>query len=340
MSHIFDALQKAEAGNNPSGKGHAPTATELLARAERRATEQWKAENASAAFSAGEMEKLTDELPGAAADASVLSLSGISAVLNSASPEQPFATMPEFPRAEVRFSPESRLVSVEEKESAGAEAFRLLAVRLRRLRRERPLKRVLVTSTIPQEGKSFTTANLACTIASTTRQKTLLVDGDLRRASSVQVFGMKPLPGLTELLQGKQSLTASIYRLEQPGIWILPPGKGSGNPLELLQTGALNAAMSQLEKWFDWIVIDSPPILPMADTSVWERFADGIILVTRRGITRRKYLQKGLAAIEPAKLIGALLNSSSSTNEVYDYYYHRRPEGEPESSRSSTGLLS
>ena len=79
--------------------------------------------------------------------------------------------------------------------------------------------------------------------------------------------------------------------------------------------------MEQLEAWFDWIVIDSPPVLPLADTSLWSRLADGIVLVTRKGTTEKQQLQRGLEAIEKSKLLGALVNSSAST--AHSNYYQR-----------------
>ena len=78
--------------------------------------------------------------------------------------------------------------------------------------------------------------------------------------------------------------------------------------------------MDQLAAWFDWIVIDSPPVLPLADTSVWMRLADGVLLATRQGITEKRQLVRGLEAVEPKKLIGALVNSSNNA-AAGDYYY-------------------
>jgi Mrp family chromosome partitioning ATPase len=88
----------------------------------------------------------------------------------------------------------------------------------------------------------------------------------------------------------------------------------------VLQSVKLNALMSQLADWFECIVIDSPPVLPLADTSVWMRLADGIVLVARQGITEKKQLQRGLEAIEPQKLVGALLNCSK--NQAHSHYYY------------------
>ena len=116
------------------------------------------------------------------------------------------------------------------------------------------------------------------------------------------------------------SLVKNMYRLEGAGIWILPAGNATGDSLEMLQSGRTIPMMSQLTNWFDWIVIDSPPILPLADTSVWTNMADGILLVTRQGTTQKRQLKRGLEALATQKVIGAILNSAKSVEKT-DYYY-------------------
>ncbi len=109
--------------------------------------------------------------------------------------------------------------------------------------------------------------------------------------------------------------------MKETGIWLLPSGTIKGNALEILQSNKLPVLMDQLVALFDWVVIDSPPILPLADTSVWARLADGILLVARPGVTKKRLLQKGLEAIDKNKLVGALLNSYKSVEEGSYYYY-------------------
>jgi len=92
-----------------------------------------------------------------------------------------------------------------------------------------------------------------------------------------------------------------------------------------MQSGRLSELLNQLSGWFDWIIIDSPPILPLADTSVWARLADGILLVTREGTTKKGMLQRGLQAIEQSKLLGAVVNSSANTD--HSNYYQRYGPG-------------
>jgi len=231
-----------------------------------------------------------------------------------------FVDLERCPVLSVSIPEESHLVSVGKEESLGAEKFRFLAVRLRQLRQSRPLKKVLITSTIPQEGKSMVAANLACTLARRKRQRTLLLEGDLRRPTIASEFGLGRIPGLCEWLSG-QTKGINLYRLESLGLWVLPAGAAPQNPLELMQSGKLSSLMDQLEASFDWIVIDSPPVLPLADASMWSRLADGILLVTRRGVTEKKQLQRGLASLDTKKLLGALVNGS--TDVAHSDYYQR-----------------
>jgi capsular exopolysaccharide synthesis family protein len=319
MSQIFDALQRSEAERAGGTEAGALEPTEVLRQAERLAATKWESRSLG-----GNAESLVIED----------SADGDARAGHESKGEKETTTLPADPaRANERLrilaqfrtlqfsAPKgSLMVAVTEQDSPAAEAFRLLGVRLRDLARTRPLKRVLITSTIPQEGKTTVAANLAFTLARSTQQKILLIEGDVRRPALSQIVGLKGSPGICEWLRGDQKLTNCIYFLEEAGIWVMPAGSSPQNPLEVLQSTKLNALMAQVAEWFDTVVIDSPPVLPLADTSVWMRLADGIILVVRQGITEKKQLQKGLEAIDPQKLIGALLNCSKNSAHS-DYYY-------------------
>ncbi len=288
MSRIFDALQRSESERSGKEESTFSIATELLQAAERKMY-----------GSNGNGKQHSDQFDSQIASADALE---------------------QCPVLSVAIPLENRLVAVGKEESLGAEKFRFLAVRLRQLRQTRPLKKVLITSTIPQEGKSTVAANLACTLARRRQNRTLLLDGDLRRPTAAEQFGLGRIPGLCEFLSGETE-SINFYKLESLGLWILPAGAAPQNPLELMQRGRLSPLMDQLSAWFDWIVIDSPPILPLADTSIWSRLADGVLLVTRKGTTEKQQLQKGLEAIEKGKLLGALVNSSE--NAAHSDYYQR-----------------
>jgi len=320
MSYIFDGLQRAQAERGTANGQRSLAAIELLERAERQATSQCSSELLQEQPAKAETKHygplLSDESFGPGARESDLT-----AITNALQDEERRELFSQFQTLEVTQSEPSRLVCLGDNDNPATEAFHLLGVRLRDLRKERELKSLLITSTIPQEGKSLVSANLACTLASGARQTVLLVEGDVRRPAQGEIFGLAQVPGLCNFLLGKRSLSASLYHLPKAGIWILPAGDNEGSFRELLQSPRLLTLMTTLNSWFDWIVIDSPPVLPMIDTSVWARLADGILLVARRGITRKRKLQKGLEALDTNKVIGALLNSSSSAIDGYDYYY-------------------
>lgn len=320
MSHIFDALQRSETERlGPDAQPAA--ATELLERAERQTASKWDSSASSAKADANYANfDLTFGQRDAAATPVLERTAGTEVTVSG----DLAGVFSQFRPVEVSLPFQTRLVSLAASETPAAEAFRLLGVRLRHLRSERTLKKLLITSTTPQEGKSLVAANLACTLASGTKQRVLLLDGDLRRPSLTGVFGLSEIPGACEYLQGKRSAIASVYRLQKPDIWIMPAGNPSANPLELMQPRKLSGLMEQLSAWFDWIVIDSPPVAPLADASIWARLSDGILLVTRTGQTKKRQLLRGLEGLDPGKLVGALLNSSQSSDESgYDYY--RRP---------------
>jgi capsular exopolysaccharide synthesis family protein len=310
MSHIFDALQRAETERSGVELDTFDLPTELLQIAESLS----KAQPACA------------EAPEVAAEVSMPAFATPASESNDVvqGEENLAASAPQFESLPVSLLPHNKLVSVTQKDSLAAEKFRFLAVRLRQLQQHRTsLKSILITSTIPEEGKSMIAANLACTLASRRQQKTLLFEGDLRRPGLQREFGLtSKITGVSEYLQGVVSGTVPTYRLDALGIWFLPAGRAIQNPLELMQSGRLSPLMDKLKAWFDWIIIDSPPVLPLADTSVWTRLADGILLVTRQGTSEKEQMKRGLEAIDRSKLLGALLNSSASTahNDYYERY--------------------
>lgn len=315
MSYIFDALQKSEAERSGVDKRALAAATEVLQAAERQAAAQRDA--AVKAESAARLKTVVHPEGAIAFDAEP----SLAESITGPQVDQ----FSQFQTLRSLVPLQSRLVCVTDKESLAAEKFRFLAVRLRQMQQTRQLKKVLVTSSVPQEGKSMVAANLACTLARRARQRTLILDGDLRRPSLSNLFGLGKIPGICEWLQGDSGPAESIYHLEEAGLWILPAGSTPRNPLELMQSGRLTGLMDQLAAWFDWIVVDSPPVLPLADTSVWMRVVDGVLLVARQGTSEKRQLQRGLEAIDRSKLVGALLNCSSSTAHN-DYYYHYKPQ--------------
>jgi Mrp family chromosome partitioning ATPase len=102
---------------------------------------------------------------------------------------------------------------------------------------------------------------------------------------------------------------------------VLLAGEAHSNPLEFMDPTKLGILTDRISTGFDWVIIDSPPVLPLADTSIWTRLADAILLVTRPGVTSKRQLQRTIEAIEQSKLLGSVLNASSETTTNH-YYYH------------------
>lgn len=319
MSQIFDALLRSEAERTGNGREPEVEATELLRYVEGEVASKWTSSNLlDQQENPAPIEHKDQLLTGSILDFSQQSNTKETSsvvVLN-----EQRSNWNQFQTRAVAGDSENAPVCYTNRDNPAAEAFRLLGVRLRDLRQNRPLKTLLITSTVPREGKSTIASNLACALAQKNGERILLLEGDIRRPTLSQIFDLGSAPGICELLQEQRTLAQSIYYLEGPNIWLLPAGHAPDTPLELLQPQRLISLAGELAALFDWIIIDAPPILPLADTSIWSRNADGVLLVTRSGTTEKQQLERGIQALEPGKLIGALLNSCRAS--VYtDYYY-------------------
>jgi capsular exopolysaccharide synthesis family protein len=319
MSQLFDALQRSEAERGEADLSRFSNATELLQLAEVRTRADWS-KAAEFGQSGGNRSGENNHASPAKAEPNNAAVLDVPAVAGPSPDGNSSDPLSQFRSVDVSFPAGNRLVCITDSESLAAEKFRFLSIRLQHLRRDRSLKRVLITSTLPQEGKSTVSANLACTLARKKQQRILLVEGDVRRPSLSPLFGVGKLPGICQWHQGEPDIKKSVYHLDSLNLWFLPAGSSPSNPLDVLQSGKLASAMDRLAEIFDWVIIDSPPVMPLADTSVWMRWAEGILLVTRQGISEKQQLQRGLEAIESKKLIGAVLNGSRRSSRQ-DYYY-------------------
>jgi capsular exopolysaccharide synthesis family protein len=230
----------------------------------------------------------------------------------------------------------SRLVAWTTPNSLGAEKFRALAVRLDDMRRHHQLNSLQVTSSVINEGKSFVAANLAVTLAKYSGSKTLLIEGDLHRPTLASMLGLKDLQGLSEWWSGRnQDLSRFLVRLTGTALWFLPAWKACDRPSEILRSAQLAEAFTQLAGRFDWIVVDSTPMLPVIDANLWSRLVDGTLLVVREGVAPLKALKNGLQSLDNPKLIGVVINEASEFDQVdYDgQYYGARKHGDKRSEK-------
>jgi len=230
---------------------------------------------------------------------------------------------------------DSHLVALTDEHCLAAEKFRMFSNRLASMRSAHQLKVVQVVSSVVGEGKSTVSANLAVTLARRPGEHVLLLEGDMRRPSLSRVLGIKPPAGLGEWWdRGAPSSGPRLYRVNDLRLWLLPAGV-TDCAGDILLSPHIPALLASYTHLFDWIIVDSPPLLPLADAALWARVADGTLLVVRAGIPTKRLLQQGLESLDKAKLIGVLMNEAPDRDRVkyYDQYYG--PKGRRHSSHTA-----
>lgn len=227
----------------------------------------------------------------------------------------------------VAATPERRLVVMAGERTLGAEKLRLLAARLRHLQGQRAIKKLLITSSIKDEGKTLLSTNVAMSLAKT-GQRVLLIDGDCHQANAGRLLGANGLPGLTNWWRSEGTIQSYLMMVNRLTLWFLPAGGTAEQPLEMLQSGRLSDEVNRMAGWFDWVIIDSPPSAPLADAAVWANMADGILLVAREGKTPKRLLRKVLDSLDDKKLLGIVLNDCSDPDQHYYTHYYNRPHAQ------------
>lgn len=204
----------------------------------------------------------------------------------------------------------------------GTEEFRTLRSRLYHLREKMALKKVLVTSALPKEGKSFTSANLAQVLVRQHGRRVLLVDGDLRGPRLHLMLGTSPGPGLSDYLQGKNDEFSIMQRGPVEGLFFVPSGTAIDDPSELVGNGRLKMLLQRVEALFDWIIIDSPPAVPVSDASVLAKVCEGVLLVVRSNSTPFDAARKARQEFADQVLVGVVLNGTRDDVTPYARYYY------------------
>jgi capsular exopolysaccharide synthesis family protein len=204
----------------------------------------------------------------------------------------------------------------------GTEEFRTLRSRLYHLREKMTLKTLLVTSALPKEGKSFTSANLAQVIVRQHGRRVLLIDGDLRGPRLHLMLGTTPGPGLSDYLQGRNDEFSIMQRGLLENLFFIPSGTGIEDPAELVGNGKLKLLLQRVEPLFDWIIIDSPPAVPVADASLLAKACDGVIMVVRSNATPSDVARKARQEFSDQALVGVVLNGTSEEAAPYARYYY------------------
>ncbi|MBM9469120.1 polysaccharide biosynthesis tyrosine autokinase [Nakamurella leprariae] len=234
---------------------------------------------------------------------------------------------------------ESPLIVDTHSRSIRAEAYRQLRTNLAFVDVDRPIRRVLLTSSVAEEGKSSTAVNLAVAFAES-GERTLLIEADLRRPRVATYLGLESAVGLSDVLANRAELDDVLQPWGRGGLTVLPCGSIPPNPSELLASSAMSKLLDEIDKTFSMVVIDTAPLLPVTDAAVLSTKVDGAVVVVRHGRTTRQQLHtsaESLRAVD-ARVLGTILNRVPiSGADSYSYYGYGSYQPHENTSSHSAG---
>jgi capsular exopolysaccharide synthesis family protein len=212
-----------------------------------------------------------------------------------------------------------RLAAALAPQSLAAEQYRSVRTRIRQAENGRPLRALVVTSPGKGDGKSLTAANLSLTMAQEFQQRVLLVDSDLRRPTIHRLFGLQQSPGLVDVLMGGATLEEALVGVPEHHLTILPSGPVPTHPAELLGSSAMRRLLDTVRTEFDRVLLDMPPVAPLADVSIVAAMADGLLMIVRAGATTKPAIESALAGLDGSKVVGIILNEAGADADSYGY---------------------
>jgi capsular exopolysaccharide synthesis family protein len=225
-----------------------------------------------------------------------------------------------IPVEDVQVDPATRLFVHTDPTGLAADRFRLLRMRLSSLRSAGKLKSILVTSPLPGDGKSTVVLNLATALAEGGNRRVLSIDADLHHASLSRQLGIEARTGLTECLKEGLNPLSLLKRVEPLKWYLLAAGGPVSNPTELLQTESVSGVIQRLAPHFDWIIIDSPPVIPLSDAVSLTRHTDATLLVARAGRTPETAIESAITLLGREHVIGIALNGVDGLDRAYSKY--------------------
>ena len=209
------------------------------------------------------------------------------------------------------------------------EQFRILRTRLSLMQKQNGIRTILVTSTVPQEGKSFTSCALAGVFAREHKKRVVIIDADLRKYGSGRDYGIDGNTGVcgtAQVLQGTSEFQKSLLKSDDPEFWFLPSGTLPNNPSELLSAPQMEKTIRLAAEKFDWVIVDGPPALALADPCLIAPLCDTVILVVRANSTPVKLIKETIHKISYKRICGIVLNRQKLTHSsryYYKDYYHK-----------------
>jgi protein-tyrosine kinase len=237
------------------------------------------------------------------------------------------------PHPEWHIDPRFSVFSPEANSPAGAERFRTLRSRLFQVAATQPIRKLVVTSSIPEEGKTFVTANLAQCFARQPECRVLLIDADLRASRLHLPFNAAETPGLTDYLRGDADETQVTQVGPEGNLCLIPGGHSVPNPSELLHHDRMRLLLDKMSSMFDWIILDTPPALAVHDASLLADSCDGVLFVVRAGSTPYEVAEKASAEFHSKNLLGVVLNRVER-HEGYGGHYYAYPYEKASARRS------
>lgn len=234
---------------------------------------------------------------------------------------------------ELRLEPADRLVFHTDPQGLAADRFRLLRLRLRERSKSGKLKSILITSPVPHDGKSMVAMNLATALAEYQRPPVLLIDADVHHSSLTQRLGLTSNTGLVRCLTAGMHAMQALRKIEPLGWYFLPAGETEGGACPgLLHTDAFSRVMKEVSPYFEWIVIDCAPIIPLTDAASIMKHADGALLVARAGVTSGKALEDAVNLLGRERVVGVVVNGIEALERKYSryhqYYYSKAKASE------------
>ena len=223
--------------------------------------------------------------------------------------------------------------------SAGAEAFRKLRTNLQFLAVDNPPRVIVVTSAMPNEGKSTTAINIALALAEA-EHNVVLVDGDMRRPKLDRYLDLIGSAGFSTVLSGVTPVSEVLQKTRCPGLTVLTSGPCPPNPSELLASQAAQKVLGELRAEFDYVIVDSSPLIAVTDAAILAAGADGVLVMARFGQTTREQLTHAVGNLENvgASLLGAVLTMTPTregSSYSYSYTYYAKDQGRRASRRDS-----
>ena len=217
----------------------------------------------------------------------------------------------------VRFA--KPIAALDRNESVANEQFKLLSSKLEMVNKKAGQKVIAFTSAVKGEGKSVVSLNTAFVLATAFGKNVVFVECDLRKPSSLQEYLSAEGPGLSEVLKGAAKLDETICSLEDTGLHIIKAGAYDENSADLIGTAGTFDVISSLKRNFDFVVLDCPPVIPLADMSIIEKLVDGLVFVVKAGETSKELVKNAVESLDKKKLLGAVLNGAETKLEKYYY---------------------